>query len=830
AVVERDVGATPGTPVEAAAVGSTVRVRFQVDEEVLEAPIVRLTWPDTDDGFSRQAAASPTSTGYEMVTTIAATDPIGAVSVSVIAIDLASNVGNAELPRHFLVDTSSFLLSSVSLRPRSPVPTELTAIGVDVTVARNELPGIAEIEAQLIFSKPPRQTPEVTLEGPGGSIVGTVSALATTSFSVTFEIDDDLATAASGDVFELFITAHDAAGLPWELEPTNNLPTVVIDTEPPVMPASLRFLRAPWGAGSALPERSFAVESTTAGAVVGSASSGSPDRLFVHDAEGVGRARLGFASLSASGVLPGDRLALATVDRLEVFATLIDDAGNEGPTLRVADGRWVATFKDRTTGNDFLNPNRLTRVSEPSSALADGLATEAATADISRVFLADGQRFTHSVRSGVWRFRRLGSPPSQAAGGGVYVPSSDKVLLVGGSSDDSIFPNMWDWDGRDWRELDLIGTLWPGENFGPALTHDSARDRTIYHGGTATAVPLTRTWEYDGTTWFDVTPTTPGPPSVFAPMVYDAGAGVSVLYGALEEPVAGVCPAGGLPQALVDLCVSTTTWLWDGSSWEAVPCPGGVCPPPRAFTSMAYDPESRRVVLFGGSTSFGGGANLGDLWEWDTLTRTWDDVTPVSGLTASARRSAIMSYVGGFGGVVIWGGCETGEFFDCARDADMSDNMEDILVWKGSAATPSFGEVDAGIPSGLSTPLVSRGVGQAAYLPARDRMLVFGGVRQLNVAPVVDCSPLFDGACDGEDPDTKTAQGGGERCTCAFDSGWMLRPTSATTGAWTQVAAESAVHSPTTAFSMTYSAEHRRAFIFGGRLDNDGDCEGAADN
>ncbi len=827
AVVERDVGSASATAVEAAAVGSTVRVRFEVDEELLEAPLVRLSWPDNDDGFSRQGAATVVGSGYELVTTIAATDPVGAVSVSVVAVDLASNVGNAELPRHFLVDTTPFLLSSVSLRPRSPVATALTSIGVDVTAARNEPPGFPEVEAQLVFSKPPRQTPTVTLEGPGGSVVGTVSALATTSFVVSFEIDDGLTTAESGDIFELAVTAFDAAGIAWTLDPGNVLPTVRIDTQAPVMPTALRFLRAPWGAGDALPERTFAVESVTVGAVIGAASSDAQDRLFIHDAEGAGRARLGFTPLSAAGTLPGDRLLLATADRLEVFATLVDAAGNEGPTLRVVSGRWVATFKDRSTGNDFLNPNRLTRVSEPGDALFDGLANEAATADIAKTVSADGERFTHSVRSGVWRFRRLGSPPPQQAGGAVYVPSSGKVQLMGGSSDDAAFPNIWDWDGRDWREVDQIGTLWPGENFGPSVAHDSSRNRTVYHGGTVTAEPLQRTWEYDGTTWFDVTPTTPGPPAVFAPMVFDAVAGVSVLYGAYEEPVLGACP-GGLPvQPFVGLCLSTTTWLWDGSGWEAVPCAGGNCPPARAFTSMAYDPANERVVLFGGTDSLASGSPLGDLWEWDTASRTWTDVTPTTGIIPSPRRSALMAYVGGFEGVVIWGGCEAGDFFDCGKDIDGSDNLEDVLVWKGASAAPAVVEVVMDVPSGLGTPLPSRGIAQAAYVPAQDRLIVFGGSRQLNVNPAPSCAP-FAGACDGDDPDSKGGPGS-ERCVCVFDKGWSLQPTSVTTGAWRLVAAESAVHTQTTAFAMTYSPDLRRTFIFGGRVD-DGDCDGNADN
>jgi hypothetical protein len=72
------------------------------------------------------------------------------------------------------------------------------------------------------------------------------------------------------------------------------------------------------------------------------------------------------------------------------------------------------------------------------------------------------------------------------------------------------------------------------------------------------------------------------------------------------------------------------TWLWDGSGWsEAGPADG---PPSRYGAEMAWDPQSQRVILLGGTggsgcsvgsassgtvSSTGGCTQLQDAWAWD---------------------------------------------------------------------------------------------------------------------------------------------------------------------------------------------------------------------
>jgi len=67
------------------------------------------------------------------------------------------------------------------------------------------------------------------------------------------------------------------------------------------------------------------------------------------------------------------------------------------------------------------------------------------------------------------------------------------------------------------------------------------------------------------------------------------------------------------------------TWTWDGTTWTQENTP--VAPSPRTSAMMAYDFASRKLVLFGG---FDGNEFLGDTWLWDGATSTWTLASPAT--------------------------------------------------------------------------------------------------------------------------------------------------------------------------------------------------------
>jgi galactose oxidase-like protein/Kelch motif protein len=65
------------------------------------------------------------------------------------------------------------------------------------------------------------------------------------------------------------------------------------------------------------------------------------------------------------------------------------------------------------------------------------------------------------------------------------------------------------------------------------------------------------------------------------------------------------------------------TWTFDGTSWtKQVPA---VAPPARAAGSMAFDAVTNTVILFGG---YNGSRYFGDTWIWDGATSSWKSALP----------------------------------------------------------------------------------------------------------------------------------------------------------------------------------------------------------
>ena len=71
------------------------------------------------------------------------------------------------------------------------------------------------------------------------------------------------------------------------------------------------------------------------------------------------------------------------------------------------------------------------------------------------------------------------------------------------------------------------------------------------------------------------------------------------------------------------------TWTFDGTNWAKVN--SSSAPPARTSASMAYDRVSRKIVMFGG---YNYPNYLGDTWTWDGSTSTWTNANSVHAPTA----------------------------------------------------------------------------------------------------------------------------------------------------------------------------------------------------
>jgi hypothetical protein len=102
------------------------------------------------------------------------------------------------------------------------------------------------------------------------------------------------------------------------------------------------------------------------------------------------------------------------------------------------------------------------------------------------------------------------------------------------------------------------------------------------------------------------------------------------------------------------------TWEWDGVRWhERRPKHS---PGPRRGASMCFDPVARRILLFGGSSR--AGPVQGDTWHWDG--QDWVDVTPGGGpgprMMASLAADPLRKRV------VLFGGAQAKHFHYAMND------------------------------------------------------------------------------------------------------------------------------------------------------------------
>jgi len=118
--------------------------------------------------------------------------------------------------------------------------------------------------------------------------------------------------------------------------------------------------------------------------------------------------------------------------------------------------------------------------------------------------------------------------------------------------------------------------------------------------------------------------------------VYDAGSDRIILFGGNRLPS-------------LELLSETWAYDFDTNSWtDMAP---SIRPPERNYHGMAYDAESDRVILFGGSGPFG---VRGDTWAYDFDTNTWTDLQPTR--APSARNYHWMDYDVQSDRVILFGG------------------------------------------------------------------------------------------------------------------------------------------------------------------------------
>jgi hypothetical protein len=222
-------------------------------------------------------------------------------------------------------------------------------------------------------------------------------------------------------------------------------------------------------------------------------------------------------------------------------------------------------------------------------------------------------------------------------GGLVYQKHNEKVLYVGGGCATGLLSDLtFEWDGTNWTKVET--TVNAGTVSLMAIAYDPVRLETVLFGGTdfsersLTYAYRDGVWRTRGDLFF------PGPRSLFVFDTFPANQ-TAYLYGgqnerivfndlwrydggrwtpifATDAPTSCNYPSGGVDVSrsrFVIVCEDSTTTEFDGEKFIKFP---NLKDPPvsRRFSSMVYDEQNKKMVLYGG---FDGTNYLRDTWTWN---------------------------------------------------------------------------------------------------------------------------------------------------------------------------------------------------------------------
>ena len=390
--------------------------------------------------------------------------------------------------------------------------------------------------------------------------------------------------------------------------------------------------------------------------------------------------------------------------------------GGATPASTTVPNEGIADYNDTWTW-DGRNWNQLSPSASPSGRQGAGIVFDAARGltvlfggyDDSQARLVDAFRQDTWLWDGTtWTQQQTATMPERTESPGLaYDAALHKAVLIGGFTfhTPAAFQQQgagflvyekdtWTLDAGGWVHLQ---STWPVERQAGAIAYDAATRTVVLSGGFCLDSPISTycndTWTWDGARWTEQHPAQPAPFTVGAPMAYHAPSGKAMLLSYGYDSVKAVyysvtwtwdgtnwteeTPANS-PPVLVNGVMApdatgnlvlfggydpsnfnsnpNDTWRWDGATWTKLPT--AINPPGREYAEMAYDPDSREVVLFGGfacGSLTQGCTNYADTWTWNG--NDWMQRHPATSPPSTSFASAAYDPTGHrilmFGGMTV---------------------------------------------------------------------------------------------------------------------------------------------------------------------------------
>lgn len=201
-------------------------------------------------------------------------------------------------------------------------------------------------------------------------------------------------------------------------------------------------------------------------------------------------------------------------------------------------------------------------------------------------------------------------PEARRFGTLVYDENLKKVVLFGGFDLADYKDDTWTWDGTNWTEVKRDK---PPNRALHAMWYDPIQKRTILYGGIGRESIEHRVdrfsdmWAFDGQRWTKLNvANTPGE-RLGAQYAVDPNSGKLLLFGGMKAELTDPENENSRRQFFAN-----DTWQWDGGSSTWTKLEPARSPAPRQNARLAYDPHSKRLILFGGFA----GLFYSDIWSW----------------------------------------------------------------------------------------------------------------------------------------------------------------------------------------------------------------------
>ena len=303
-----------------------------------------------------------------------------------------------------------------------------------------------------------------------------------------------------------------------------------------------------------------------------------------------------------------------------------------------------------------------------------------------------------AVSSGSWvdLTNYEATPPAARYGAAIASdPSAGFALMFGGESGSTVFGDTWEFENSTWVQVTpptVTASNSPSPRWGASMTFDSGSDSFLLFGGRDAGGWMNDTWTWADGNWSELN-TTVGPSARAYATLVDVPAdpwNAPILFG------------GNSLTALND------TWEFQNGTWTNLTAELPDAPSARYGAGAAYDPTLAAAVLFGGyaDPTHGGTGPAADTWTFGSA--GWAEIP--SATVPTARSDPATVWDPDTSEVLLYGGVN-----------GQGARLGDLWAWSNSSWTELSASENATLSARSAAAVV--GLGE----PGAWSMLVFAG-------------------------------------------------------------------------------------------------------